>query len=183
MVCCCSITKSSLTLWTSACQTPLSSSIFWSLLKLMSIESVILFYHLILCRPLFLLPSIFPSIRVFSISVSSLHQVAKVLELQLHISPSNEYSGLVPFGIRWYWCSSLCFVQLQVEISTKLIQKLGYHEISLKGIQTENSTMVKRRRDESGLSCSLCSATKGLWLCDTHPHTHMDTLFSFFFFD
>ena len=60
-------------------------------------------------------------------------------------------------------------------MSTKFIPKLGYHEASLKGIQTVNSTMLKRRKDESGLSCSLCSATKSLWLCNTHPHTHMDT--------
>ena len=54
----------------------------WSLLKLMSIESVMPSYHLILCRPLLLLPSVFPSIRVFS-SVSSSNQVAEVLEFQL----------------------------------------------------------------------------------------------------
>ena len=54
------------TLWTVACQAPLSSTISWSLLKLMSIESMMLSNHLIPCHPLFLLPLIFPSIRVFS---------------------------------------------------------------------------------------------------------------------
>ena len=54
------------TLWTAAHQAPLSSTISWSFLKLKSIESVMPSYHLILCLPLFLLPSIFPSIRVFS---------------------------------------------------------------------------------------------------------------------
>ena len=64
------------------CQASLSFTISWSLLKLVSIELVMPSNHLILCHPLLLLPSIFPSIRAFS-NESSLHQVAKVLELQL----------------------------------------------------------------------------------------------------
>ena len=72
------------TLWTAACQASMSITNSQSLLKLMSIELVMLSNHLILCHPLLLLPSIFPSVRVFSHeSVSSLHQVAKVLVLQL----------------------------------------------------------------------------------------------------
>ena len=55
--------------------------------------------HLILCCPLLLLPSIFPSIRGFFQGVSSLHQMAKVLQLQLQLSPSNEYLGLISFRI------------------------------------------------------------------------------------
>ena len=70
------------TLWTAAHQASLSFTISWSLLKLMSIESVTPSNHPILCHPL-ILPSIFPSIRVFFQRVGSLHQVAKVLELQL----------------------------------------------------------------------------------------------------
>ena len=63
---------------------PLSSTVSWSLLELMSIELVMLSNHLILCRPLILLPSIFPSIRVFSDeSVLHINQVAKGVELQL----------------------------------------------------------------------------------------------------
>ena len=69
-----------MTPWTAACQVSLSSTISWSLLKLMSIESVMPSNPLILCRPLLLLPSVFPSIRVFS--NESAHQVAKALELQ-----------------------------------------------------------------------------------------------------
>ena len=83
-ICCCSVTKSRPTLWDPMdCNTPrfLSFSISWSLLKLMSIESVMPFNRLILCRPL-LLPSIFPSISLFQ-WVSSSHQVAKALEFQL----------------------------------------------------------------------------------------------------
>ena len=67
--------------WTAARQVPLASTVAWSLLKLMSIESVILSNRLILCHPLLLLSSIFPSIRVFS-DESALHQLAKTLELQ-----------------------------------------------------------------------------------------------------
>ena len=68
--------------WTAACQASLSFTISQSLLKLMSIELMVSSNHLVLCHPLFLLPSIFPTIRVFS-NVSSSHQVAKLLELQL----------------------------------------------------------------------------------------------------
>ena len=87
--------------WTAAYQASLSFTISWSLLKLMSIESMMPFNHLILCHPLLLLPSVFPSIRVFFQWVSSLHQMARVLELQLQHSPSNEYSGLISFRIDW----------------------------------------------------------------------------------
>ena len=72
------------TLWTAAYQASLSFTISWSLLRLMSTESMMPLNHLILCRPLLLMPSIFPSIRVFSNELALLHQVAKVLELQLH---------------------------------------------------------------------------------------------------
>ena len=71
------------TTWTAAHKASLSITNFWSTPKPMSIESVILSNHLILCHPLLLQPSIFPSIRVFFQLVSSLHQVAKVLEFQL----------------------------------------------------------------------------------------------------
>ena len=69
--------------WAVACQASLSITNSQSLLKLMPIELVMPSNHLILCHPLLLLPSIFPSIRVFFRRVSSLHQVAKVLEFQL----------------------------------------------------------------------------------------------------
>ena len=68
--------------------------------KLMSIELVMPSNHLILCRHL-LLPSVIPSIRVFFKWVSSLHQVANVLEFQLQISPSNEHPGLISFRMDW----------------------------------------------------------------------------------
>ena len=83
--------------WTAALQAFLSITNSQSLLKLMSIDSVILSNHLILCRPLILPPSIFPSIRVFS-NESALHiRWPKYWSLSLNISPSNEHSGLIFF--------------------------------------------------------------------------------------
>ena len=86
--------------WTAAHQASLSITNSQSLLKLMSIESVMPSNHLILCHPLFLPPSIFPSNRVFS-NVSSSCQVAKYWSFSFSISPSNEYSGLISFRIDW----------------------------------------------------------------------------------
>ena len=83
------------------CSTPssLSFTVSWSLLKLMFIESVMPSNHLILCHPLLLLPSIFPSIRVFS-GESVLHiRWPKYRSFRLNISPFNEYSGLISFRI------------------------------------------------------------------------------------
>ena len=85
--------------WTAACQASLSITNSQSLLKLMSIESVMPSNHFILCRPLLLLPSIFPSIRVFS-NKSVLHlRWPKYWSFSFSISPSNEYSGLISFRI------------------------------------------------------------------------------------
>ena len=82
---------------TAAYQAPLSFAISWRLLKLMSIESVMPSNHLILWHPPLLLPSIFPSIRVF------LHiRWPKYWHFSFSISPSNEYSGLISFRIDWF---------------------------------------------------------------------------------
>ena len=91
----------SATPWTAACQASLSITNSWRLLKLMSIESVMPRNHLILCRTLLLLPSIFPSIRVFS-NESILHiRWPKYWSFSFSISPSNEYSGLISFRMEW----------------------------------------------------------------------------------
>ena len=99
---CCSIAKLCPTLcWTAAHQASLSFTISQSLLGLISIESVLLSNHLSLCCPLLLLPSIFPSIRVFS-NESAFHiKGPKYWSFSLSISPSNEYSGLISFRIDW----------------------------------------------------------------------------------
>ena len=88
--------------WTVACQASLSITNSRSLLRLMTIESVMLSNHLILCHPLLLLPSIFPSIRVFS-NESVLHiRWPKYWSFSFSISLSNEYSGLISFRMDWF---------------------------------------------------------------------------------
>ena len=88
--------------WTAACQASLSIPSSWNLLKLMFIKSVMPANHLILCRPLLFLPSIFPSIRVFS-NESVLHIMwPKYWGFSFSISPSNKYSGLISLRIDWF---------------------------------------------------------------------------------
>ena len=90
-----------MTLWTAACQASLSITTSWSLFKLRSIELVMPSNHLILCHPHVLLPSIFPSIRVFS-TESVLHiRWPKYWSFNFSTSSSNEYSGLISFRMDW----------------------------------------------------------------------------------
>ena len=86
---------------TAACQASLSLTISWSMLKLMSIELVMPSNHRILCCPLLLLPSIFPSIRVFSNEWVLHIRWPKYWSFSFNISLSNEYSGLIYFRIDW----------------------------------------------------------------------------------
>ena len=88
--------------WTAAHQGSLSITNSWSLLKFMSIESVMPSNYLILCRPLLLLPSIFPSIRVFSDESVLCIRWPKYWSFSFSISPSNEYLGLISFRIDWF---------------------------------------------------------------------------------
>ena len=121
--------------WTAARQSSLSITNSQSLLKLMSIELVMPSNHLILCCSLLLLPSVFPSLRVFS-NESALHiRWPKIWSFSFSISPSNEYSGLISFRVDWLdllavqgtlkhllqhhsskasilWCSAFFIVQL-----------------------------------------------------------------------
>ena len=85
--------------WTAACQASLSLTISWSLYKFMSIESVMQSNPLILCCPLLLLPSIFPSIRVFSNESTVPIRWPKYWSFSFSISPSNEYSEMISFRI------------------------------------------------------------------------------------
>ena len=115
--------------WTATCQASLSITNSWSLLKLMSIELVMPSNHLILCRPL-LLPSIFPSIRVFS-NESVLHiRWQKYWSFSFSISPSNEYSGLNSFRIDW-----LDFLAVQGTLKTLKIL-LKYQKQLIKSIDS-----------------------------------------------
>ena len=120
------------TLWTAACQAPLSSTIPWSLLKFMSIESVILSNHLILCHPLLLLPSVFPSIKIFSNELTLCSRWPKYQSFS--ISASNEYSRLVSFRIDW-------FDLLAVQGSLKSL--LQYHSLKASIIHFSAFFMVQ----------------------------------------
>jgi len=121
--------------WTPAHQASQSITNCWSLPKLMSIESMMPYNHLILCCPLFLLPSIFPSIRVFSNESALRIRWPKYWSFSFNISPSNEYSGLISFRMDWldllavqgtlksllqhhslkasiFWCTAFFIIQL-----------------------------------------------------------------------
>ena len=131
----CTVVSDFATPWTAARQASLSITNSRSLFKLMSIEVVMPSNHLILCRPPLLLPSIFPSIRVFSNESVLRIRWPKYWSFSFSISPSNEYSGLISFTIDWFnlqavqetlksllqhctskasvlWCSSFFMVQL-----------------------------------------------------------------------
>ena len=88
--------------WTAACQASLSITNSQNMFKLMSIESVMPSNHVILCCPLLLLPSIFPSIRVISNESVFCISWPKYWSFSFSISPSNEYSGLISFRIDWF---------------------------------------------------------------------------------
>ena len=110
LCCCCSVFQSCLfvTPWTATCQASLSFTISRSLLKLISIESVMPSNQLILCRPLLVLPSIFPSIGVFSNELALRIRWPKYQSFSFSIGSSNEYSGWISFRINWL---DLCAVQ------------------------------------------------------------------------
>ena len=95
-----SVAQSCLTLWTAACQASLSVTSSWSLLKLMSLQSVMPSNHLILCCPI-LLPLIFLSIRVLSKELVLYIRWPKYWRFSLSIGPSKEYLGLISFRIDW----------------------------------------------------------------------------------
>ena len=99
---CHSVVSDSVTSWTAARQASLSFTLSQGFFKLMSIELVMPSNHLILCRPLLLLPSIFPSIRVFSNESAFQIRWPKYWSFSFSISPSSEYSGLISLRTRAY---------------------------------------------------------------------------------
>ena len=103
--------------WTAARQASLLITNSWSLPKLMSIELVMPSNHLILCRPLLLLPSIPPSIRVFSNESALLIRCPKYWSFGFNISPSNAYSALISFRMDWL---DLLAVQIQTNLNHKM---------------------------------------------------------------
>ena len=94
-----SVESDFVTPWTAACQSSLSITNSRSLLKLTSSESLMPSNHLILCCPLLLLPSIFPSVRIFSHELALHIRLSKYCSFSFNISPPNEYSGLISFRI------------------------------------------------------------------------------------
>ena len=96
-----SVVSDSVTSWTAVCQAALSITNFQSLLKLMSITSVMPSNRLILCHPLLLLPSHFLSIRVFSNESALCIRWPEYWSFSFNISPSNEHSGLISFRMDW----------------------------------------------------------------------------------
>ena len=119
--------------WTVAHQASLSITNSWSLLKLMSLKSVMPSNHLILCHPLLLLPSISPSIRVFSNKSVLFLKWPKYWSFNFNISPSDEYSGLISFRMDWL---DLLAVQGTLKSSPthgsfSMDQIFSYHLLSL----------------------------------------------------
>ena len=123
-ICSFSVAHSGLTLltpWTAARQASLPFTISWSLLKFMSIEWMMPSNHLILCHPLLLLTSIFPSIRVFSCELPLHIRWPKYWSFSFSISLSNEYSGLISF--RMDWCDFLASKELSKVFSNTTVRK------------------------------------------------------------
>ena len=128
--------------WTVAHQTSLPFTISWSLLKLMFIEWVMPSNHLILCRPLLLLPSIFPSIKVFS-NESALHiRWPKYWSFSFSISPYNGYSGLISFRMDWF---DLCAVQRTLKKSSPAPQFKSINSLAFFVVQLSHPYMTTRK--------------------------------------
>ena len=154
-----------MTPWTAACYASLSFTISWNLLKLMSTESVMPSKHLVLCCPLLLLSSVFPSIRVFP-NESAL-RIKWPKYWGLSISPSSEYSELISFRIDWYriklrlaFCSEIrCWSrldtpQLQFDLNKEKQCKKSQHKDSHR-MSAFNSTYEKEEHElELNFQCS-----------------------------
>ena len=169
--------------WTAARQASLSIINSWSLLKLTSIESVMPSNHLIFCHPLFLPPSVFPSIRVFSNESALRIRWPKYWSFNFNISPSKEYPGLISFRMDWLdlladkgnlksllqnnsskasilWCSAFFIVQL----STPYMTTVCLPEKSKNG-----------QRSLAGYSPWDCKESDMTGQLNTYTHTHAHT--------
>ena len=124
-----------MTPWTAVCQASLSFTNSWSLLKLRSFESMMPSNHLILCHPLLFLPSVFPSIRVFSNNSALGISWPKYWSFSFNISPSNEYSELISLRIDW--------VDLLV-VQATLKSLLQHHHLKASIIRHSAFFMVQR---------------------------------------
>ena len=146
----CSVVSDSLRPHAAARQASLSITNSQSLLKLMSVESVIPSNHLILCHPLLLLPSVFPSIRVFSNESALRIKWPRDWSFSFSISPSSEYSGLISFRIDWM---DLLAVQgtlkslLQHSSKASILQRSAFFVVQLSHpyMTTGETTALTRR--------------------------------------
>ena len=126
--------------WTAAWQASLSITKSWSLLKLMAIEPVIQSSHLILYHPLLLLPSIFPSIKVFSNESILCIRWPRYWSFSLSISPSNEYSGLISFRIDgWISLQSKEFSRV---FSNSTVQSINFQHSAFFIVQLSHPYMT-----------------------------------------
>ena len=125
----CSVVFNSVTPWTAARQASLSITNSWILLRLTSVESVMPSNHFILCHPLLLLLSIFPSIKVFSNESALRTKCPEYWSFSFSISPSKEYSGLISFG--WTGCISLQSKGLSRVFSNTTVQKHQFFDTQL----------------------------------------------------
>ena len=129
----------SVTPWTTAHQASLSITNFQSLLKHMSTKSVMPSYHLIFCRPLLLLPSISPSIRVF---FNSSHEVAKVLEFQPQHHPFQGIPGLVSFRMDWLDLFAVQGTHKSLSSTTGVAAERSQPTLEVKGFSVVNKAEV-----------------------------------------
>ena len=154
--CCSSVTKSCLTLcdpltlWTAACRASLSFTMFWSLLEFMSIELMMPSNHLIHSHPLLYLPSIFPSIRVFSNESALRIRWPKDWSFSFSIRSSNECSGLISFRIDWFNL-----------LSVQGILKSFLHPYNSKALILWRSALSER---QSAPTCALNKTLTGMAL-------------------
>ena len=168
--CCCSVTKSCSTLgdtMTVTCQASRSFTISRSLLKLVSIESMMSSNHLILCHFFLLLPSIFPSIRVFSNESVLRIRWKKDWSFSFSISPSNEHSGLISFRMDW-------FDLLAVQGTLKRF--LQHHNSKASILQHSAFFIVQLSHPymTTGKTISLTRWTIVGIYTHTHTHTHIN---------
>ena len=175
---CCSVTK----LCLSHCD---PSSIFWSLLKFMSTESVMPSNHLILCCPLLFLPSICPSIRVFPSELAIWIRWPKYWSFSFSISPSNENSELISFRIDWF-----DFLAVQATLKIFSNTTLGKHQLFsaqpfLKSLGVGNGeipTPVFLPAEFHGQKGLVCYSPRGCKELDMteHTNTHTSLFYKFF---
>ena len=127
------------TLWTVARQASLSITNSWSSPKFLSIESVMPSSHLILCRPLLLLPSVFPNIRVFSNESALCMRCPKYWSFSFNISPSNEHPGLISFRMDWL---DLLAVQRTLKESSPTSQFKSINSLVLSFLHSPTLTSI-----------------------------------------